>query len=313
MASVFFSYCHADETLRDQLEKQLAILKRQGQIETWHDRRIDPGQEFDGEISSHVETDDIILLLVSPDFLASDYCYDIEMARAMERHERREAIVIPVILRDCLWKKAPFGKILGVPTDGTPVTQWPDRDHAFRQVAEAVQKAVDRLGGPDEANRLPQAARSVPPEVDPSLRSSNLRISKTFTDRDRDVFLHEAFDYIAKYFENSLNELVSRNAEIETTYRRIDANRFTAVCYRDGRKVSECMIFMGMEHLGGIAYSGSENAVGNGFNEQLTVDSDEQALFLKCLGMGLRSNGKEKLTFEGAAELYWEMLIERLQ
>ena len=314
MPSVFFSYSHADEVLRDQLEKQLAILKRQGLIETWHDRRIDPGQEFGGEIDIHVENDDIILLLISSDFLASEYCYEKEMLRAVERHDRKEAIVIPVILRDCLWHDTPFGKILGVPTDGKPVTQWPDRDQAFREVAQAVQKAAKRLGGSAQSQALPEATQPVSPMMaDPGIRSSNLRVSKLFTDRDRDAFLHEAFDYMAKYFENSLTELAARNPEIEGTFRRIDANRFTAVCYRDGKKVSACTIFMGSEHFGGIAFSGSENAATTGYNEQLTVEADEQALFMKSLGMGFGRQEGVKLTFEGGAELYWDMLIEQLQ
>src|ERR1700704_4387748 len=87
MASVFFSYSHADEALRDQLEKQLSLLKRQGIIEVWHDRRIGAGKDFGKEINHHVETDDIILLLVSADFLDSVYCYNKEMVRAMTRHE----------------------------------------------------------------------------------------------------------------------------------------------------------------------------------------------------------------------------------
>jgi len=125
MPSVFFSYSHADEALRDQLEKQLAMLRRQGVIETWHDRRIGAGQDIDHAIDEHINRDEIILLLVSPDFLASDYCYDIEMKRAMERHHAGKAIVIPVILRACDWHHAPFGKLNATPRDGKPVTQWP--------------------------------------------------------------------------------------------------------------------------------------------------------------------------------------------
>lgn len=127
MPTLFFSYSHADEALRDQLEKQLAMLKRQGAIETWHDRRIGAGSDFGSEIDDHVNKDDIILLLVSSDFLASDYCYDREMLRAMERHKAGEAVVIPVILRACDWHNAPFGKLNAVPRDGRPVTLWPDR------------------------------------------------------------------------------------------------------------------------------------------------------------------------------------------
>lgn len=147
LATLFFSYSHADEALRDQLEIQLALLKRQGVIETWHDRRIVAGDELDKAIGGHVENDDIILLLVSPEFIASDYCYEKEMARAMERHNAREATVIPVILRFCEWHHAPFGKLMATPTDGKPVTSWADRDQAFLTVAQAIRIAAEKFNG----------------------------------------------------------------------------------------------------------------------------------------------------------------------
>ena len=313
MPTVFFSYCHADEVLRDQLERQLRILQRQGLIETWHDRRIEAGQEFANEIDAHIETDEIILLLVSPDFLNSDYCYEIEMARALERHEAGEAIVIPVILRDCLWQGAPFGKLIATPTDGRPVTQWPDIDHAFRLVAEAVQSAALRVGG----MQAMKEAQSNPPQVSSpelNVRSSSLRVAKVFTDRDRDAFQVEAFDYMAKYFENSLAELSARNPEIQGTFRRLDANRFSAVAYRNGQALCRCTVFMGGQHFSGIAYSAAENAETNGFNENLTVEADKQTLFLRSMGIAFfGQNTEQKLTFEGAAETYWLMFIEPLQ
>lgn len=98
---VFFAYSHKDESLRDELETHLSILRRGGVISSWHDRRISAGREWVGEIDSHLNRADIILLLVSSDFIASDYCYKKEMARAIERHDRGEARVIPVILREC--------------------------------------------------------------------------------------------------------------------------------------------------------------------------------------------------------------------
>lgn len=135
---MFFSYSHDDEKLRDQLEKQLAMLKRQGVIETWHDRRIGAGENIAPAIDEHINRDDIILLLVSADFIASDYCYDIEMKRAMQRQDAGEAVVIPVILRACDWHHAPFGKLNATPGDGKPITQWSDIDEAFLQVGKSV-------------------------------------------------------------------------------------------------------------------------------------------------------------------------------
>ena len=188
MPSVFFSYCHADEALRDQLEKQLSMLKRQGVIDTWHDRRIGAGQEIDSAIDNHINSDEIVLLLVSPDFIASDYCYNIEMTRAMERHTANEAIVIPVILRACDWHHAPFGKLLATPEDGKPVTLWPDRDVAFLQVAQAVRKAAERCRQDmtSPASQISRAAPATPQPPSQSAttsppRSSNLRVAKSFT------------------------------------------------------------------------------------------------------------------------------------
>lgn len=198
MPSIFFSYSHADEALRDQLEKQLAMLKRQGVIETWHDRRIGAGRDIHNAIDEHINNDEIILLLVSPDFIASDYCYEIEMKRAMERHEAGEAIVIPVILRACDWHHAPFGKLNATPRDGKPITQWPDTDEAFLQVAKAVRSAVDGLAKkitPMEAQPAIRATSAVADHSAP--RSSNLRLAKTFTQREKDQFQSDAFEFIA--------------------------------------------------------------------------------------------------------------------
>ncbi len=118
----FYSYLHKDEKLCAKLENHLAILRREGLIETWHDRKIGPGTEWAGAIDEHLNEADIILLLVSSDFLASDYCSDVEVVRAMERHKAGEACVIPVILRPCDWGHTPFAKLQALPKDGVDQT-----------------------------------------------------------------------------------------------------------------------------------------------------------------------------------------------
>lgn len=320
MLSLFFSYSHADEELRDQLEQQLAILKRQKVISVWHDRRIIAGSEIDHSIDAQLEAANIILLLVSPAFLASDYCYDREMTRAMERHHAGEARVIPVILRPCGWHDAPFGKLLATPTDGKPVTLWPDRDQAFLEVANAIKAAAKALDGSPSAPPAP-ATTAIPSFASPSAiaaapRSSNLRLAKTFTERDKDAFKLECFEYMAKFFENSLGELQSRNDGVEGAFRRIDANRFSAVIYRDGKAVTRCTVFMGgHSFINGIAYSATDTDESNSFNECLSVHSDDHMLYLRGMGMGsyTRQQADAKLSQEGASELYWGMLIEPLQ
>jgi hypothetical protein len=140
---VFYSYAHEDETLRNELAKQLKLLKRQGKIDEWYDREITGGEEWEHKIDVHLNTASIILLLVSPDFITSDYCYDTEMMRAMERHELGEARVIPVILRPTDWHSAPFGKLQALPKDGKPITTWSNHDEAFLDVARGIRKVVE--------------------------------------------------------------------------------------------------------------------------------------------------------------------------
>jgi TIR domain len=317
MVSVFFSYAHADEALRDRLELHLSMLKRQGTIDVWHDRRIVPGQPFDDAIASELERADLILLLVSPDFLASDYCYDREMVRAMARHAAGEAKVLPVILRPCDWHGAPFGKLLATPQDGKPVTKFANLDDAFLEVTQAIKAAL--------AQRTAKTGQPVP-MIAPTMasieisrtapRSSNLRLEKIFTDADKDSFLYEAFEFISRYFESSLAELVKRNPGIEHNFRHIDAHQFTAVIYRHGVARSRCRIFMNRVVGEGIAYSAGDRDTGNAFNESLSVGADGEGLFLHALGVSMRptSGGQtDHLTMEGGAEFYWSMFIEPLR
>lgn len=142
---VFFSYAHEDEQLRDKLAKHLKLLERTGVIKSWHDRQILPGQEWDGEIDENLKTADIILLLVSDDFLASDYCWDVEVTQAMERHEAKDACVIPIILREVDWTKAPFGKLQALPKNAEPVTNWTNQDQAFTDIAKGIRKVAESL------------------------------------------------------------------------------------------------------------------------------------------------------------------------
>jgi internalin A len=141
--SIFFSYSHKDEMLRDELETHLKLLQRQGVVSTWHDRKILSGSEWDREIDRHLETARIILLLISADFIASEYCWGTEVKLALERHKKREATVIPIMLRSCDWKSAPFAKLNGLPRAMKPVTGWDDPDAAWTDVALGIRAVVE--------------------------------------------------------------------------------------------------------------------------------------------------------------------------
>ncbi len=143
--TIFFCYAHEDEALLNKLKLHLRPLQRQGLIDVWHDRDISAGTEWEQEIKKHLNAAKIILLLVSPDFMDSDYCYSIEMRRALERHQRGEARVIPIILRPVYWQGI-LGNLQALPTDAKPVRSWSDVDEALYDVAEGIRKVVVQFG-----------------------------------------------------------------------------------------------------------------------------------------------------------------------
>lgn len=151
---IFFCYAHEDEKLLNRLKDHLKILQRQNLADVWHDRDIKAGTQWEHAVSKHLNDADIILLLVSANFMNSDYCYSIEMKHALERYERGEARVIPIILRPVLWQEAPFSKLQALPRDATPVTSrlWENQDVAFHNVAEGILKIVKEIQGSDPAS-----------------------------------------------------------------------------------------------------------------------------------------------------------------
>lgn len=326
MIKGFFSYCHVDEDLRNQLDKHLSFMKRQGLVDMWYDRRIVAGSDIDDAIDENLEEASIILLLVSPDFLASDYCFTKEMARAIERHKEKTARVIPVILRPCDWAHPPLNHLLAVPRDGKAITTWANIDEAFTDVAKQIRRAIEELQS--ESGQAIQDASARIVRTEPSQdggmapvrasmpRSSNLRLKKEFTDFDRDQFLHAAFDYIARYFDSSLQELQARNPDVQVRFKLVDANRFTAAIYRNGKSITACTIRIGSSFgsSGEIAFVYGESASSNTSNDMLTVGNDDQALFLKPMGWNWHGDASAKqLSQEGASEYLWELLIRQAQ
>jgi hypothetical protein len=187
-AQIFYSYAHEDEALRDELEKHLSLLQRQGLIASWHDRDIQAGAEWKKEIDSHLDTASLILLLISPDFLASDYCYDQERQRAIERHQRREARVIPVILRPCDWQTAPFGNLQALPRNGQPITTWANRDTAFLEIEQSLRALIEQ----------PQRSHPAP-------------LSTTITSKNREAMLLR----LQQMYQGLLTESLQETAWIE--------------------------------------------------------------------------------------------------
>jgi len=192
---LFFSYSRKDESFREDLTKHLVLLTREGVISTWHDGMIRPGDEWDTQIHGELMTADITLFLVSIDFISSDYCNNIEVQTALQRHEAGEGCVIPVILRPTDWTRAPFSKLQALPTRGKPVTSWADRDEAFLDVAQGIRKVAETLRAQrkQKLEAKHNAQEQYKQKVEEILSSSQGRISviarDTLTELREDVGL----------------------------------------------------------------------------------------------------------------------------
>ncbi len=166
---IFISYAREDIHFCKELEKSLAMLKRNGEIEAWSDRQIIPGQEWDKMIRNELNEADVILFLISPDFLASDYIYDIEVKRAIERHKNNEAIIIPVIARASYWQIPPFHEFQVLPTGGIPIKSWNDDNEAYLDILKGIKSAI--------SNSVTKP-KALPPE---SIVKFELTSSKSYT------------------------------------------------------------------------------------------------------------------------------------
>ncbi|MEY3218653.1 MAG: hypothetical protein RIT27_10 [Pseudomonadota bacterium] len=143
---LFFSYSHEDESFKNKLNKHLKMLQHLNIISAWQDRDISAGSEWEAEILGNLEQADIILLLVSDNFLASDYCWGKEMERALQRHEEGTARVIPIILKPVDgWYQAPFGKLQALPKDAKPISTWSNEDEAYANIAAGIRKVAENM------------------------------------------------------------------------------------------------------------------------------------------------------------------------
>jgi WD40 repeat protein len=179
-ATIFFCYAREDQALLNQLKTHLLPLQRQGIIEFWYDREVHAETDWEPEIKKKLDTARIILLLVSPDFMDSDYYYSKEMKQALERHQRGEARVIPIILRPVYWDEELLGKLQALPTDGKPVTNsdWRIQDKALYHVTNGISNVVAQLSAPPASSGMvPTATLRPAPQNRPAAISGDLQVT----------------------------------------------------------------------------------------------------------------------------------------
>lgn len=239
----------------------------------------------------------------------------------MEKHEAGTARVVPIILHPCDWQSAPFGKLKALPHDGRPVSTFAIHHEALLQIATAIREAAAAPASSAASRQRDVSAPAVSQRRDRAERPrgtrSPVRIAKTFTQKDRDDFLEATFEFIATYFEESLSALERDHAEVETRFRRIDANAFTATVYMRGSVAAACKVRYSIDRgfAHGIAYS-SDPGSDSSYNELLSLTDDRHSISLKPLGMAAYETGLDAdrpMAEEEGAEYYWRLFIRALE
>ncbi len=205
---VFCCYAREDQALLSRLRTQLIPLQREGLIEIWYDGEISAGAHWETVLHEQLKTAQVILLLISPRFMASDFCYDIEMKTAVERDERGEALVIPIILSPVHWQEAPFGKLQVLPKDAKPLTTWRNRDEALFNVADGIRKSIKRLN----------ASFSVSSAKDDLSAISELKTP------DRALELASYPQIAGNYIGTAYNKIANVSADITFTFKQVQEN-----------------------------------------------------------------------------------------
>ncbi|HEU5375422.1 MAG TPA: toll/interleukin-1 receptor domain-containing protein [Ktedonobacteraceae bacterium] len=213
---VFLSYAPHDAKLANEFTKYLSALQRQGLITVWDSNRLAPGADWQGELERHLATAQIILLLISADFLASDIFLEI-IDRAMQKSRMQKARVVPILLRSAAWRESPLGSLLPLPRNGTPVTNWRNKDRAFLEIAHEIKQLIETL--------LKQPVLQTPLAPSTALSAEEKTILYDKLEQVKNS-LHESYAYMQGY--ESLIRISSDPAEKDGARRAAEKQRILA-------------------------------------------------------------------------------------
>ena len=305
---VFISYSHRDAGALERLHVHLANLRREARIDAWFDREILAGDVLDAEIERELEAANLFLLLVSPDFIASDYCIEREMQRALERHDQGEARVVPIIVEPCEWAAIPaLRRLKAVPKNGMPISDWTNANTAYLNVVQEIRRTID--AGDMTA---PAATATDPAPASRRPSAPRYRVQRDFDDIDRSEFRDAAFAMIKDYFRRAAAEINAVDG-LRGRFADLSPTSFGCTVVNRGRRHGTAHITVHRRNarfaLGDIYFSFEENAEENTANGGFNLSADEYEQFL----INTMTFGPEpgRMNPEQAAEYLWEQFLRQ--
>jgi hypothetical protein len=304
---LFISYSHVDADLIERLHKHLAQLQRDGSISGWYDRDIRAGSRLDDEIDRELSQADIFVACVSPDYIASNYCYERELATALEREQQGQVAIVPVILEPSDWLATPLAKFKAVPDDGKPVSEFTNPNVAFLQVVNELRRVVS--GSPIQTKGSSTAPEEVAIAPGPQSRYRAKREFDALAKRD---FVEAAFQEIYKFFEASVAEL-SHIPDLEGRLSPISSGHFSCTIINRGisRGYETLHVRQGGSWAAIDILYGETNSRGTS-NGGFGVEADEYQLYLSATLFRTHSGSRERITPREAAQMLWDDLISRV-
>lgn len=309
----FISYSHADEKALERLHKHLAVLQREDLLAAWYDHAILPGENLGQTINAELDRSDLFLALLSPDYLASKYCYEKEFQHALDLAKEGRLRIVAIVVEPCDWLSTQFSQLMALPKDGKPVSEWMNANNAYLDVASGIRRliedpatAADRGDGEEARDaRFAAAARRI-------------RLKRDFDAIQRAEFADEAYAAIEDYFRTASSELSEASEELRTRFEVMSSTAFTcSLVNRASRRNGEAHITVhnGKGHRGGfgdISYVYERYADTGTSNGSIRVDADEYNLFLVTDSFG-GGGGRDasKQSPRQAAEWLWSQFVQR--
>lgn len=301
---VFISYSHADSRWLDRLHKHLAQLKREGSIEAWYDREITAGGKLHEEIAVELQEADIFVAALSPDFIASSYCYEVELQEALKREADGQLIVVPIVFEPCDWLSTPLSKFKALPDDGKPVSEFSNENVALLAITGELRRILSKpkkmVGRQTEYSEPIIGA------------SSRYRIKRDFDKVDKRDFANRSFDEIKAFFQSSANEINSV-PELEADFLERDRDSFSCTLVNRGMgRAFETVTVRRGSSFGEIDTVYGDRAPSNTSHGSFSVRSDEYEMFFTDGYFNFRGDSEKKLSALNVAQLIWDELVHKI-
>ena len=307
-ARAFLSYSHADEKALERLHKHLAVLRRDGSLAAWTDHAILAGDNLDDEITAQLEESDLFIAIVSPDYLASKYCYEREFQRALERAEGGAMRIVAIIIEPCDWLSTPLHKLMALPKDGKPISEWTNPNNAYLDVVTQLRRLLSVK--PADAGR---AAAAAPVEQ----AARRVRLKRDFDAIEKAEFVDRTYQVMRRYFEEAAAELSQASEDLRTRLEDMDQNAFTCSLVNRARQSGgEAHITVrnakGRESFhGDLSYIFEKHAAASSSHGGIRVEADDYQLFLTTERFSMGRDGTVRFTPERVAEWLWNEFVQR--